>query len=342
MTNRPLVSVVVPHHHRGQPLALCLDALAAQTYDPIEVIVVDDASTDGSVAVARERGVTVVRTAANVGQSAARNLGAEHARGQILFFLDSDIALDPDAIAHAVAALRADPGLGAVCGILHPEPLIPRGLMGQYRALQMYHWWMPTEGPTRELHAALLAVPAPVFADVGPFDPALRDTEAADYRTRLVQRYRVQLTGTIRGRHDHDHTLSMVLGKVFRRARISAIEWRRGELPGDSTSRAFSGALVTAAALAVPLPLLLGPAGAAAAPLLLAAGITLDGRTYRAVFAHRGVAFGTFFTTVHLLVTLTGTAGMAAGVLQRLLFRRRPPHGQGVPVAVGTTRGTPD
>lgn len=325
MTNDPLVSVVVPHHHRGQPLALCLDALAAQAYRPIEIIVVDDASTDGSAEVARARGVTVLRTPVNVGQSAARNLGAEHARGQILFFLDSDIALDPDAVGNAVAALRGDRSLGAVCGILHPEPLIPRGRVGEYRALQMYHWWMPTQGPTRELHAALLAVPAAVFAKVGPFDPDLRDTEAADYRARLVRGHRVQLTDAIRGRHDHDHTLSMVLHKVFRRARISATEWRRGELPGDSMARALSGVLVTTAVLALPVPLLLGPPGAVVSPLLLAAGIALDGTTYRKVFRRRGVAFGGFFTAMHLLVTLTGTVGMGVGVLQRLLGGWRRP-----------------
>jgi len=319
---RPLVSVILPHYNRAHLLRLSLSALAAQTYAPIEVIVVDDCSTDDSVAVATSMGATVISTEKNGGQSAARNLGARHARGEILFFLDSDIALQPDSIENAVAILRADPGLGAVCGILLPEPLLSTSLASQYRALQMYRWWMPTGRPTRELHAALIAVPARVFAEIGPFDPRLSDTEAADYRSRLVERYEVRLTDAIQGRHEHDATLGMILGKVFRRARVSAMEWRRGEIPGDSVSRAYSGGLLLAAVAALPLPLLVGLAGAAVSPALVAATVTLDRGTYRHVFAARGGWFGLYFSAVHLLVTLVGTVGAGVGVLQRLLLQR--------------------
>lgn len=333
---RPLVSVVIPHHDRRDALVLCLRALAAQTYAPMEIIVVDDHSTDDSVAVAREAGVHVLRTRSRSGQSAARNLGAERAGGEILFFLDSDIALDPDGIENAVSMLRADPRLGAVSGILHPRSLLSQSLAAQYRALQMYHWWMPAGRPTRELHAALLAVPTVVYDDIGGFDPRLRDTEAADYRSRLVRRYGVQLTDRIRGCHDHDHTLRLVLRKVFRRAVASAREWRRGELPGDSRSRAVAGVLVLLGTVALPLPLLVGAAGAAVTPALVGVAVALDGATYRHVFAERGRLFGGYFLGVHLLVTLVGTVGMGVGVLSRLLPQRRT----AVPAA-GTRRVGP-
>ena len=52
--------------------------------------------------------------------------------------MDSDIALEPDAVANAVQMLSSDPGLGAVGGILLPESLVNRGLAAQYRAIQMY------------------------------------------------------------------------------------------------------------------------------------------------------------------------------------------------------------
>lgn len=319
----PLVSVILPNYDRPRALELCLRALRAQTYAPIEIIVVDDCGTGDAARIGRAAGATVLRTPVNSGQSAARNLGATQARGEILFFLDSDIALDPESIGNAVRLLRADDRLGAVCGILHPESLISRSLAAQYRALQMHLWWMPTEGPTREFHAALVAMPARVFAEVGPFQPELLDTEGADYRGRLVQRYDVQLTAAITGRHDHDPTLRMVLHKVFRRAVASALEWRRGELPGDSLSRAFCGALVTAGTLALLLPLLVGPVGLVVPALLIGAAIVLDGRSYREMFLRRGPVRGAYFVAVHLLVTLLGTVGTGVGVLQRLLLRRR-------------------
>lgn len=264
-------------------------------------------------------GATVLATAVNSGPAAARNLGAAHANGEILLFVDADIALDPDSVENAVQLLRSEPALGAVGGILRPEPLVSQNLASRYRALQMYHWWMPTGRPTLELHAAVLAVPAAVFAEIGPFNPHLRDTESADYRFRLAQKYQVRITDAIRGRHDHDSTLGLILRTVFRKARASTREWQRGETPGDSMARALAGVLLLVAVLAAPLPVLLGPLGAIGSPALVVAAIALDGGTYRKVFADRGLRFGLYFSAVHLLVTAVGAAGGALGTVQRIL-----------------------
>jgi hypothetical protein len=230
-----------------------------------------------------------------------------------------------------VTMLRSRPELGGLCGIVHPESLVSDSLAARYRGLQIFHWWMPTEGPTRELHAALLAVPAPVFAEIGPFNPALRDTEAGEYRSRLVERYEVGITDTIRGRHDHDPTLRMILHKVYRRALASALEWRRGELPGDSTTRALSGILAVAAVAAVPLPLVTGALGVLATPLLAAGAVALEWATYRQVLARHGVLFGLYFVAIHLLVTFVATAALGVGLLRRVLIRQRSTRPEAVP-----------
>lgn len=331
-SRRPLVSVILPHRNRAHLLRLSLPALAAQTYSPIEIILADDGSTDDSVRVAERLGAKVVKSPTTSGPPAARNLGAEQARGQILLFVDSDIALEPDAVANAVQLLESDPQLGAVGGILLPESLVTRSLAARYRAIQMYRWWMPTHRPTLELHAALLAMPARVFTEIGPFDPRLIDTESADYRGRLTRRYRVKITELIRGTHDHDGTLPLILRNVYRRARLSTAQWRRGELPGDSLPRAVAGLLLLGAVAAAPLailgllgaaPSVLGLIGWIALPSLTALAIALDAGTYRYFFTQRGLAVGLYFSMVHLLVTLTGAAGGAVGVLERILSRRR-------------------
>ena len=164
--HRPLVSVILPHYNRAHVLRLTLRALAEQTYSPIEIIVADDGSTDDSVQVARSMGRRWCRPLPTAGPGGPE-MGEEHATGEILLFVDSDIALEPDAVANAVQMLSSDPGLGAVGGILLPESLVNRGLAAQYRAIQMYRWWMPTHRPTLELHAAVLAVPARVFTEIG-------------------------------------------------------------------------------------------------------------------------------------------------------------------------------
>ena len=112
----PLVSVIIPSYNSRRTLQLCLQSVAEQTYPHIELIVVDDRSTDGSYEIAVASGARVVRTPQNSGQSVARNLGAESANGEILFFLDSDVALDPRGVEIAVRTLLENARIGAICG----------------------------------------------------------------------------------------------------------------------------------------------------------------------------------------------------------------------------------
>ncbi|WP_203989579.1 glycosyltransferase family A protein [Sphaerisporangium rufum] len=314
--------MIIPSHDRSDVLRLCLAALREQTYPHLEIIVVDDHSTEDVAQVARSAGAKVVRTEVNGGPTPARNLGAEHATGEIFFFLDADIALDPDAVENAVRILQDHPEIGALGGVLRPESLVCQSLAAQYRAVQMHRWWMPAHRPTLELHAAVLAVPAKIFAEIGPFDPALRETVSSDYRVRVTRHYRVKLSDAIRGRKDHDPTVRTILRKVFRRARISAMDWRRGETPGDSVPRALGGVLLLAAVPALALPLVAGRTGALVPAGLVAAAIALDGGTHRFAYARRGVPFGLYFSGVHLAVTFTGALGGALGVLQRLAVSR--------------------
>ncbi|MEV0233733.1 glycosyltransferase [Nonomuraea sp. NPDC050786] len=318
----PLVSVIIPSYNRSDVLRLCLDAVKEQTYPHIEVIVVDDCGTEDAALVAASKGAKVVRTRVNGGPTPARNLGAEHATGEILFFLDADIALDPDAVENAVRILGSNPEIGALGGILRPESLMSQSLAAQYRAVQMHRWWMPAHRPTLELHAAVLAVPAKVFAEVGPFDPRLRETVSSDYRIRVTRSYGVKLSDAIRGRKDHDATLRTILRKVYRRARISAMDWRKGETPGDSVPRAIGGVLLLAAVPALALPMVAGRRGALVPAALVAAAIALDAETHRFAYAQRGVPFGVYFSGVHLAVTFTGALGGAMGVLRRFVLSR--------------------
>jgi len=106
---RPVVSIIVPAHNEEQFLGPTLDALLAAARaagDPCEIIVVDDASTDRTAAIAGERGVSVV--AVNVRQiAAARNAGARAAQGQFFVFVDADTIVPPHVLRAAIAAMRA-------------------------------------------------------------------------------------------------------------------------------------------------------------------------------------------------------------------------------------------
>jgi glycosyltransferase involved in cell wall biosynthesis len=100
----PTFSVIVPAFNAAATLDACLAALSRQTVgaDAYEVIVADDGSTDGSAAIARRHGVTVLELA-HAGAAAARNEGARRARGQILLFTDADCEPLEDWIERMVA-----------------------------------------------------------------------------------------------------------------------------------------------------------------------------------------------------------------------------------------------
>jgi glycosyltransferase involved in cell wall biosynthesis len=323
MREQPLVSVVIPNYNYASTLGACLDAVQAQSYPSIEIIVVDDHSTDGSVAIAERFGVRLLQTPVNSGVSVARNLGAGTAHGEILFFLDSDVALDPDAVANAVQDLRADPALGAICGMYRAEPLLPAGLVKQYRAIQQYVWFGEIEGRIPGLHSALCAMRAEVFREVGPFNDRLRWTEEQEYGFRLNRRYEVRATSRIRGRHDHDATIGVLLRKVFQRTRLGAPNWiRLSKLPGGAATgrRALGSAFVFAAGLSVVPAAVFGPWLAVATALLLGTGMALDGRTFGYAYSHRGIGFGLQFTVLHLLVMFTSALAAGIGAIQGRLF----------------------
>jgi glycosyltransferase involved in cell wall biosynthesis len=90
---RPPLSVVIPVHNGGPDFERCLRRLRDSSWTDYELVVVDDASTDGSAALAESFGARVVRLEAPRGPAAARNAGAQAASAPVVFFLDADVAL---------------------------------------------------------------------------------------------------------------------------------------------------------------------------------------------------------------------------------------------------------
>jgi GT2 family glycosyltransferase len=113
----PRVSVVVPCHDMAATLAETLASVAAQELDgDIEIIVVDDGSTDGSGELAASLGATVLRQSASGHPAHARNTGFAAAAAPYVLPLDADDLLDPGFLAATVAALDADPDAGFAYG----------------------------------------------------------------------------------------------------------------------------------------------------------------------------------------------------------------------------------
>ncbi|MFL4908198.1 glycosyltransferase family 2 protein [Streptomyces sp. MMS24-I2-30] len=321
----PLVSVIVPNYNYERTIGLCLESVSRQTYPRLEVIVVDDCSTDDSARIARESGVIVLSTGTNSGVAATRNIGVRAAIGEVLLFLDSDVALAPDAVQKAVSRLLAEPNAGAVCGIYEPVPLIRDSLVEECRSIQAYYWRETAEGTVTFLFPSICAMWRRVYDDVGPFDARLRQTEEVDYGLRLSQRYDLILTSTVRGTHDDDHELWPLVRKIFTRGRLRVPLYarRRKFAKGFETASRAWGSL--AALLAVPallLPLVLGLAGWLVPVAFLALSVGCDVGMYRYVRRTRGPGFLLVFAGVQFVFNLAVASGVVTGVLYWLLSGR--------------------
>lgn len=114
MITTPLITCIVPVYNGELYLREAIESIRSQTYRDVEIIVVDDGSTDGTAAIAAAYGATVRPISqANAGPPSARNRGLAAARGELVAFLDADDVWHPEKLEQQMARLRARPELDA-------------------------------------------------------------------------------------------------------------------------------------------------------------------------------------------------------------------------------------
>ena len=171
-----LVSVVVPTRNNERTIERCLQSVRDQTYTAVELIVVDNSSTDGTVEIARRLADVVVT--AGPERSAQRNRGLELAGGRWFLWLDSDMVLPPDAVS---AAVRSAEQQGAA-GVALPERTIGEGYWTACRALERACYlddeWLHNPRLLRRDY----------LRDLGGFDVGMSGPEDTDLRLRILAR----------------------------------------------------------------------------------------------------------------------------------------------------------
>lgn len=193
-TEQPLISIVIPTYNRAGFIGRALDSALAQTYRPIEIVVVDDGSKDDTAARVSAYGDRVrYFYKDNGGVSAARNFGVQQARGAYIAFLDSDDLWVADKLERQMAVFAAHPDYGLV---LSEVLLVTDG--GEVVGRTERRKNIPHDGhvlkyvvsdPILPPSAAL--VRRAVLDDVGLFDPQLRTAEDLDLHLRIARRYAI-------------------------------------------------------------------------------------------------------------------------------------------------------
>ncbi len=158
MQSPPLVTVVVPTRNSARTLERCLTSIRAQTYPHLELVVVDNASTDATPSIAGQYADAVLDWGPE--RSAQRNRGWRAGTGEIVVFIDSDMVLSDAIVEEAVDAFHADPGLG---GLVIPEFAFGDGFLARCRELEKRLYLGDPE-----VEAARI-FPARVLAEVGGY-----------------------------------------------------------------------------------------------------------------------------------------------------------------------------
>lgn len=190
----PLVSVIIPTFNRAQRLHVSVESVIGQTYRPIELVVIDDGSSDATPAAmagleqrARQAGLaTVFARKENGGCASARNLGLERATGEWIAFLDDDDRWLPEKLAKQVA-LIAETGASAACCMT--RKLITRGEIIQpptpERLPQGHQPGRYIDGRS-DAHLITIVFKRELLPQVGTFDTSLRVSSDTEWIARLV------------------------------------------------------------------------------------------------------------------------------------------------------------
>lgn len=188
VATRPLVSVIIPCFKQAHFLAEAIESALAQTYAPVEIVVVDDGSPDDTAGVARQYPTVRYVRRPNGGLPAARNTGVANSAGELLIFLDSDDVLLPHAVATGVRELAEHPECGFTAGWCRPF-VSPREL------LDPYVWEPPNPDSLARLlrnNGGVLPVACmyrrAAFEEVGGYDESFRSLEDWDLNLRMGRR----------------------------------------------------------------------------------------------------------------------------------------------------------
>lgn len=263
------VSAIVPTRNSARTLAACLASIARQTNRSVEVIVVDNSSSDATRRIARAHHCALLTTGPE--RSAQRNHGARYANGGYLLFIDSDMVLEPGVVKECVAAARA----GATAVII-PETSFGEGFWAQCKRLERSCYIGDDNIEAARFYTRAL------FVELGGYDEQLSGPEDWDLHHR-ARAYGASIARTASVIH-HDEgrvQLGKLLAKKFEYGKSLPVYRRKHRRLAGRQLRLLRPALIRNRAALLDEPLTLAgiilmkslefSAGAAGALAMLAA-----------------------------------------------------------------------
>lgn len=201
---KPKVSVIIPTKNEEKNIDRCLKTLKKLAFGDLEIIVVDNSSTDQTVQIAQKLGARVFQIGPE--RSAQRNFGAQKARGNLLFFLDADMEVEKKLIPEAVSLFQKDPDLAA---LVVPEKSAGNDFWARTRALERNCY---LGEPTIE---AARIFDKRAFSKIGGFDKNLIAAEDWDLTQRVTKSGKIGRTKSKIIHHEEQLSLLAHLKKKY-------------------------------------------------------------------------------------------------------------------------------
>lgn len=213
------ISIIIPNRNGEATIGECLKAAFSSKYDEFEVIVVDDCSTDDSLELIRQFPCQCLQLTTHSGASMARNVGAQHSSGDILFFTDADCLLKEDNLTMAVE-LFSSAGSNIVLGGTYTPLPVDDNFVSQFQSVFIHYseTRYAEEPDYLATHALIISkqdfMKSRMFAE--NYLPILEDVEFS-HRIRRMG-YRLIMNPMIQVRHIFNYTLKKSMQNAFRKS----------------------------------------------------------------------------------------------------------------------------
>ncbi len=315
------ISIIIPVYHGGEAFRRCLESVDAFGALAHEVIIVVDGEDTESEAIAAAFGRKFLRQMVNAGPAFARNTGARQATGDVLFFLDADVAIGVQTLYQIQVAFE-NMALDALIGSYDDAPGAPN-FLSQYKNLLHHYTHQCAKGRASTFWGACGAIRRSVFEHVGGFDeqyrtPSIEDIELGYRLTR--HGYRIDLNKHVQVKHlKRWGVRSLLKADFFYRALPwTQLIWRDRNFVNDLNLDTSSRLSVVSVYLMVGL-MLVSPWCPALAILSVAFGgllLCLNASVYRFFWQKRSLGFALKVVPWHWLYYAYSGIAFVIGTFQ--------------------------
>ncbi|MBU0673523.1 MAG: glycosyltransferase [Proteobacteria bacterium] len=246
-----MISIVIPVYNSENQITRLLDSIKqSRVEDEIEVVVVDDASKDGTVEAIKQYPVRIYENDTNYGSAYSRNRGVKEACGDLIVFFDADVVLKDNTLQSLIARSEELSDKDAYIGIYSKDP-VEKGFVPEFKALLDFSHWLyvqSREVTSFEPRCAILRKKA--FLDVGGFDEKIKGADVEDYEfgyRLLAAGGKIYLDKNIQVDHHFPLKMTTIVKNFFQRgASWIKLFLQRKEFDNVATTKGAGAACIMA------------------------------------------------------------------------------------------------